>query len=176
MLISLFDGELIALSLKVKFSTITPPVAFPVIVTEPLVVFVVIVVPSICILSASNTPVTFVWSPDVFPKLMFPLAKIFPVAVISPSAVILPVTLRPSLILTIEESSALIDVPPNLIPLAVTPPVTVTPELVVSSFLLLLKNNSTAPSLTHLIICSVAPPTAPAFKLNIAPLLSTYCT
>ena len=74
-------------------------------------------------MSASNSPVTFVWSPDVFPKLMFPLAKIFPVAVISPSAVILPVTLRPSLILTIEESSALIDVPPNLKPLAVTPPV-----------------------------------------------------
>ena len=47
----------------------------------------------------------------------------FPVAVMFPSAVIFPVTLSPSLMLTIEESSALIDVPPNLSPLAMTPPV-----------------------------------------------------
>ena len=39
------------------------------------------VVPSICNWSASNTPVTFVWSPAPSPKLMLPFAKIFPVAV-----------------------------------------------------------------------------------------------
>ena len=54
------EGDDIVLSFKVKFSTTTPPVALPVMVTLPLVVFVVIVVPSICILSASNTPTTFV--------------------------------------------------------------------------------------------------------------------
>ena len=44
MLMSLFEGDDIVLSFTVKFSTMTPPVAFPVNVIAPLVVFVVIVV------------------------------------------------------------------------------------------------------------------------------------
>ena len=74
-------------------------------------------------LSASKTPTTFVWSPDAFPKLMFPFAKIFPDAVMSPDAVILPSTLRPSFTLTTVESLELKDVPSILNELATTPPV-----------------------------------------------------
>jgi hypothetical protein len=45
------------------------------------VTVLVIVVPSICNWSASNTPVTLTWSPEPSPKLIFPFAIIFPDAV-----------------------------------------------------------------------------------------------